>query len=461
MSAARNSAGLALVEAVMRLALVLVLACLVHSPLHADSTVVFSNVHVIPMDREHVLDARDVVVRNGVIRAIESHHDRTWPPDTRVVDGTGRFLIPGLNDLHVHTQFGDERQLELYVANGVTTVLNLSGTPQILAWKRRIDRGELLGPNLYSSGPILDGDPPTNPTHAIVHDRTEAERAVREQVAVGYDFIKPYSALSEDAYFGIVEAAHESNIRLVGHVSWNVGVERTIDADQSAIAHVEELYRHFVDRHRKPPPDTRPDSTRIRALAKRLHAHDVWVITTLSSNTNILDQATRLEDVLQRPEMVYVPASYLAECRTGDPYAARGADWVQQNRIMVPFLFRIVAGLREGGVRMIAGTDATNPIQVPGVSLHEELAELVQAGLTPYQALWTSTRNPALFLGRGKVAGAITPGRFAELVLLDANPLDDIRNTTRIAGVMLHGNWFDHERIEAMKREIVEHMARQ
>ena len=245
-------------------------------------------------------------------------------------------------------------------------------------------------------------------------------------------------------------------------MSWNVGVQKTVEARQDAIAHIEELYRYFVDRHRKPPADTRPDTTRIAALAKLLRERGVWVITTLSANTNILGQATRLDSVLALPEMRFVPASILAECRAGaDPYANRGDDWVLQNRIMVPFLFQLAAGLRAAGVPMVSGTDATNPMQVPGVSLHEELVELVRSGMTPYEALVTSTRNPAVFLRRANVAGTIARGKRAELVLLDANPLADIRNTARIAGVMLHGHWWDRDAIEATEQEFAARVAKQ
>lgn len=439
--------------------LLMLLGCGSVLPVHAQNLVVFSNVHVVPMDRERVLDAQDVVVEAGNIRSLSRHVAHTWPKDTLIIDGTGKYLIPGLSDLHVHMDFGDSEQLKLYVVHGVTTVLNLRGRPELLHWRKRIATGEMIGPNFYTSGPILDGDPPTNRTHVIVRNRAEAERCVHEQAMAGYDFIKPYSALSQDAFLGIVETARREHIRLVGHVSWNVGVQETVEAGQDAIAHIEELYRYFVDRHQELPADTRPDPAKIPALGRFLQEHGVWVITTLSANRNILEQATRLPTVLQRPEMKFVPASYLVECRTDDPYARRGDDWVQQNKIMVPFLYRIAAGLRDVRVQMIAGTDATNPIQVPGISLHEELADLVKAGLTPYEALRTSTRNPAEFLRRANVAGTIAPGMRAELVLLRGNPLDDIHNTARVAGVMVQGRWLNDATLETMKKDLQTHLA--
>jgi hypothetical protein len=423
---------------------------------------VFTNVNVVSMEKEEVLPQRDVLIHHGIIRSIEAHVSKgRWPAGTIVVDGSGKYLLPGLADMHVHMGFGDEEQLKLYVVNGVTTVLNLSGTPKLLEWKTKIAAGELLGPTFYTTGPIIDGDPPTNNTHVVVRNRGEAEREVDAQVRLGYDFIKPYSALSREGYEGIVDAARRNKIRLVGHVAWSVGVQGTIQANQDAIAHVEELYRYFVDRHRKPPPDTQPDPAKIPVLARELADHHTWVITTLSANDNILKQATNLSALLESPDMQFIPKFYLDDCRKDDPYANRGSDWVLQNKIMVPFLFKIAAGLKAASVTMMAGTDATNPMQVPGISLHDELEELVEAGLSPYEALVTSTRNPAIFLGRSGETGTVTPGKIADLLLVEANPLEQITNTRKIAGVMVRGQWLDAAELERMKRELVGHFARE
>ena len=425
--------------------------------------VVLADVTVVSMEREGALAHQDVVVREGVIQKVGPHRAGTeWPNDLEVVDGAGKFLLPGLADMHVHTGFGDEQQLKLYLVNGVTTVLNLHGDPQALEWRKKIASGEMLGPTFYTAGPILDGDPPTNSTHVVVKNREQAEKQVDEQARAGYDFIKPYSALSREAYDGIVAAARRDHMRLVGHVSWNVGVQGTIDAHQDAIAHVEELYRYFVDRHKKSPPDTKPDPGKIGTLAKELSEKHVWVITTLSANTDILRQATNLAEVLASPEMRFVPKSYLDECKSGgDPYATRGGDWVLENQIMVPFLFKIVAGLKAAKAPMMAGTDATNPIQVPGISLHDELAQLVQAGLSPYEALETATRSPQIFLGCLQSVGTVSEGKTADLVLVEGNPLEDIANTRKIAGVMVRGRWLGRLEIESMKSELVEHFVRE
>lgn len=424
---------------------------------------VFADVAVVTMERQGFLGHQDVIVREGVIQKVSPHRAGTrWPSDLEIVDGAGKFLLPGLADMHVHTDFGDEQQLKLYLVNGVTTVLNLRGDPRALEWRKKIASGEMMGPTFYTAGPILDGDPPTNSTHVVVKNRDDAEKQVDEQARAGYDFIKPYSALSREAYDGIVAAARRDHVRLVGHVSWNVGVQGTIDAHQDAIAHVEELYRYFVDRHKKLPPDTKPDPGKIGTLAKELSEKHVWVITTLSANADILRQATKLAEVLDSPEMKFVPKSYLDDCKTGgDPYATRGNDWVQENQIMVPFLFKIVGGLKAGQVQMMAGTDATNPIQVPGISLHDELAQLVQAGLTPYEALVAATRNPQIFLGRLQTVGTVSEGKTADLMLVEGNPLEDIANTRKIVGVMVRGRWLGRAEIESVKSELVTHFERE
>jgi len=439
------------------------LSLMVASSSAQNPAVVFTNVNVVTMEREEILAHRDVLVEGGVVRRLERHRaKKRWPTGTVPVEGSGRYLLPGFSDMHIHTEFGDQEQLKLYIVNGVTTVLDLNGSVTALEWRRKIASGEMLGPRFYTSGQIVDGDPPTNNTHVAVRDRAEAEKAVEEQARQGYDFVKPYSALSRDAYEGVVDAAKRNHIRLVGHVPWSVGVQGTIDAGQDAIAHVEELYRYFVDRHKKPPPDTQPDPAKIGALAHELKAHHTWVITTLSANTDILRQATALAEVLASSEMKFVPKFYLDDCRTGgDPYANRGKDWILQNQIMVPFLFKIVAGLRVAGVSMMAGTDATNPIQIPGISFHDELAALVEAGLSPYEALVTGTTNPQVFLGRSKEAGTVTLGKVADLVMLEGNPLADIANTRAIAGVMVRGQWFDHSQLESMKAELIAHFARE
>ena len=419
------------------------------------SRVLFRQANVIAMTNEQVLQGRDVLVENGVIKSISTRRLKV-DSQTQVVNARGKFLIPGLCDMHIHTSFGDEQQLRLYVINGVTTILDLNGSERDLKWRGRLAAGELLGPTLYVSGQILDGDPKRT-DHVFVRDREAALAIVKQQAQAGYDFVKPYSNLSPEAYYGIVEAARHEHIRLVGHVPKKVGVVNVIRAKQDAIAHYEELYRFFVDRS-KDPWDKKPDPSKIPDLTRELLENQVWVISTLSAMTDILDQATDLQSFLARPEMRYVPASYMKDYQS-DPgsYPKRGEQWLKQNQIMVPFLFQLAGELNKSGVPLMAGTDATNPIQIPGLSMHDELETLVKAGLSPYQALVAATSAPARFLKRN--AGTIEEGRIADLVLLDANPLRDIKSSRKIHGVLVHGSmWLDQASIQRLDRELVEHL---
>jgi hypothetical protein len=416
--------------------------------------VLFRQVNVIPMTSERVLQGRDVLVENGIINSISTKPLKA-DSATQVIEGRGKFLIPGLCDMHIHTDFGDEQQLRLYVTHGVTTVLGLNGSERDLKWRQRIAAGELLGPTLYVSGQILDGDPKRT-DHVFVKDREAALAIVKQQAQAGYDFVKPYSNLSPEAYYAIVEAARQEHIRLVGHVPKKVGVVSVIRAHQDAIAHYEELYRFFVDRS-KDPWDKKPDPRKIPDLSRELLENQVWVISTLSAMTNILDQARDVQSVLARPEMRYVPTSYLKDYQS-DPtsYPKRGEQWLAQNKIMVPFLFQLAGELNKSGVPLMVGTDATNPIQIPGFSLHDELETLVKAGLSPYQVLVAATSAPARFLNRN--AGTIEEGRIADLVLLDGNPLSKIENSRKVRGVLLRGSvWLDLASFERLEADLVDH----
>jgi hypothetical protein len=227
------------------------------------TALILRHANVIPMSGEEVLPDRDVLIEGGVIQTISAERLKVGR-QTLEIPARGKYLIPGLADMHIHTGFGDEQQLQLYLIHGVTTALDLNGSDRDLEWRRRIAAGELLGPTLYVAGTILDGDPTRN-DHVYVKDRASAERIVRQQAEAGYDFVKPYSSLPPEAYYGILEAAKQKHLRVVGHVPRAVGVENVIRAHQDAIAHYEELYRYFVDRS-KAPPDADPPSTLTKNL---------------------------------------------------------------------------------------------------------------------------------------------------------------------------------------------------
>ena len=395
------------------------------------------------MDRERVLSHRTVVVRGDRIAAILPR-DAVLPPGTQVVEGGGTaYLIPGLADLHVHLL--DRRELPLYLANGITTVRNLHGLPRHLAWRDSIARGTLVGPRLVTSGPILDGEPPTRSTNTVVRSPPEAERAVAAQRAQGYDLIKLYDNVSPEVYRAILRSARRHRMSVAGHLPTSVGLERVVaERGQHSLEHVEELLPLFDDGR---------DTTGLAAAAGALARAGIWVVPTLTVHQSALDQARDWPGDRRRPELAYLhpeTAERWGWTDAGEARSGSAAALERFERTTAFFRGALVPALHRAGVRLLAGSDAPVPTIVPGFGLGRELRLLVDAGLTPWEALLTATRYPAEFLGRGGEAGTLAPGRAADLVLLAANPLESIANVERPMGVMIMGRWYARHELDNM-----------
>jgi imidazolonepropionase-like amidohydrolase len=407
-------------------------------------TILIENVNVLAMDSDQVLAEQAVVIEGGKITAVGSLAATTIPAGSFRIDGKGKYLIPGLVDVHVHLHANppDEQRdlLELFVANGVTTIVNLRGTPQILALRSTIAQDSVLGPTLYTAGPYVNEPTVTMPD--------EVERAVVEQKQAGYDFIKLHGNLSRDAYARLMAVARREGIRVVGHAPRNLGVEAMFEEGQYAVAHAEEFIydrsnssREVIDIEREIPQ-----------LARRMAERRIWLMPNLTAFHTIALMIRDLDAILARPEMRYLPRSVQQGWGpTTNPYTARFAKDRYPSIIGYHALLqRLTREFHQAGVRLLVGTDAMNTGVVPGSSAHDELEELVAAGLTPFEALRAATTNAAEFLTRDEQRGTIAPGQNADLVLLDANPMESIANTRRIDGVMLRGRWLSKNDIRVM-----------
>jgi hypothetical protein len=412
-------------------------------------TIAFTNVHVVPMTRDTVLRNQTVVIRNGRIASIAPAGAAPAPTGVRQIDGAGRaWLIPGLADMHVH--MFDRGEFTMYLANGITTVRNLHGIPQHLAWRDSIARGDLLGPRLFTSGPILDGDPPSRGTNTVLRTREDAERAVAEQKAAGYDLIKVYDNLPRDLYEALAAAARRAELPLVGHVPTPVGLAGLLEVNgQIGIEHVEELLPFFRGG---------ADTTGLAEAARALARQGVWVTPTITVFRSALDQAMDWPAVQARPEMRYMNPETeetwgwmpTGEGRSGNPRAQAGFD-----RSVRFFETQMIPALHHAGVRLLAGSDAPIPAIVPGYSLLGELETFVRSGLTPFEAMVTATRNAALFMGRAGEFGTIEVGAAADLVLLSADPLADIGNLAKRVGVMREGRWLPQAELTRLLEDLV------
>jgi imidazolonepropionase-like amidohydrolase len=453
-----------------------------------NAPVAFVNVNVVPMDAERVLARQTVVVRDGRIAAIGPAADVEPPTGATRIDGTGKYLMPGLADMHVHAW--SEEMLRVFIANGITTIRNMWGTPMHLDWRARISRGELIGPEIFTTGPVMDGSPPIWPTSTVVESAEAAAAQVREQKAAGYDFIKVYNRLKPDVYAAIIRTAREEGIRVVGHVPRAVGLAGVLKARQASVEHLDgfvyavatatspfdaanwaklpaarranlnvELEVGRALRNGSASFDDYFDAKKLAAIAAASRDAGTWHVPTLVVFWYMTpDQAAAR---LASPEMRFVEPEARSQWATASRrYAGHSADDMLSLETFNEAKRRRVKGLLDGGARILLGTDTPNPFVVPGLSIHQELRNFVQAGLTPYQAIRAGTHDAAEFLGALDSLGTVAVGRVADLVLVDANPLQDVANVARRSGVMLRGRWMPASELRQMLDDVAAAYAR-
>jgi hypothetical protein len=405
--------------------------------------IAFVNVNVIPMDSERILEQQTVIVRDGRILELGAADKISVPNDALRIDGRGKYLLPGLTDMHVHLK--SPHEFPLYLANGITSVFNLWGRPAHLLWRDRIARSEMIGPTLYTCGPII--------FHADTVD--EARQIVEEQSKAGYDSIKIYNDVSKEAYPVLVETARRHHMLVVGHIPRAVGLEGVLEAHQ-AIAHLEEyIYTFFKDNV--------DDESRIPAAVAATRAADVPVTLTLVNFDHILRQAEDLPSFLKRPELKYLAPWVRDSWGPGRNFYQPRFKTVEQQKYLrkaLAFQKTLTRELNRAGVKLFVGTDAMNPGVVPGFSVHEEMRLLVESGFTPFEAIRAATRFPAEFLDPAGGFGSVAAGKRADLILLNGNPLESLTNLTRRGGVMVRGRWLPESELEQMIAAVAAEYAR-
>ncbi len=440
-----------------------------------DVPLVFLHVTVINPGTSSVEPDRAVTINGSRISAVSDARNFHAPVQARVVDGSGEFLIPGLWDMHVHMAFGDwfpggrDVILPLYVANGVTGVRDMGGDiPVLFAWRKQIASGELIGPRMVVSGPMLDGYLPDGktfrfPSSIPVTSVEDAVAAVDSLKAQQVDFIKVQSLIPHDAYLAAATEAHKQGLPFVGHVPDAVRIDEAVAVGQKSIEHLMGSAAGcstVEDRAIKGEVDTRLlldsfDQQKCDKMMKLLAQRQVWQVPTLvwERGGTLLDQLDWKHQPLDR----YVPAHWrdvtwrrfeeqMTPGLQKDPLALRQRSLAQE--------IAMAGAMHRAGVPFLAGTDSAPGIYIiPGFSLHDELANFVEAGFTPMEALQTATSNPALFLERDDI-GAVKPGGVADLVLLAANPLDNIQNTKKIHAVVINGRFLDRAALDHMLTQV-------
>ncbi|MDX6386110.1 MAG: hypothetical protein QOK48_3683 [Blastocatellia bacterium] len=430
--------------------------------------VAFVNVSVVPMDSERILNGQTVIVRDGRILEIGAAEHVKIPEGATRIDGLGKYLMPGLVDMHVHgfdeNEKTAEKELFLYIAYGVTTVQHRNGKSKLLKLREQIKHGgNFFAPTLYVSSPFIFGE--KNPTlFGGTHDTPDAARkAVAEYAKEGYDSLKVYGDWKPEPYQALIEEAAKQNIRVTGHFARNLPLDVNLRG-RWEVAHAEEyLYTYFF---KVAKGDWTKRESLIPEVAKATKEAGVYVTATLTSYKGIglVAGDDTFQQLLKKPELKYIPKSD-RDRLTSERNGYRKQFKTEQGAVfagLTVFLKRLIKGMQDEGVKILLGTDASFEAQsftIPGVSAHEELRELVDAGLTPYQAILAATRYAAEALNGANEFGTVSIGKRADLILIEGNPFEDINQVSKQSGVMVRGRWHDQAEIKKKLDEIASSFA--
>ncbi|KAF9658508.1 amidohydrolase family protein [Tenacibaculum sp. ZH5_bin.1] len=419
-------------------------------------TYVIKNVNVIPMtENNKVIENATVVIQDNIIQSING----SIPTNAKIIDGKDKWLIPGLIDMHVHNlassspwvlyptkgplvNYDTQDLMTLYIANGVTTVFELSARPEHIGQRNEITRGNVIGPRMALAA-LIDGKgmsmTATNPS--------DGRQAVRIAKAEQYEFIKVYSQLNEETFKAIIDEAQQQNMKVVGHIPTvfeGKPAKEFFIPHFGLIAHAEELSKQTNDYSYE----------KAQEFARLAKENGTWLIPNLTNMESIIKQAKSLENIQNLSSFKYVHPLMQSKWLTANRYNGASANLMNYYQKQADFHKLIVKAFKEHNVPMVAGTDAGMSGVVWGFSLHDELKLLVDAGLTNEEALASATRLGAEWLEISDKIGTIETGKFADLILLNENPLENISNTSKISGVFVNGQWIDKNKIKTVLLDI-------
>jgi imidazolonepropionase-like amidohydrolase len=418
-------------------------------PATQSATLAFVGVNVLTMESDAVLADHTVVVSDAKIASIAPSSKAQIPAGAVRVDGKGKFLMPGLAEMHAHIPGGAatdqavERTLFLYAANGITTIRGMLGDPRHLTYRERAAKREIVSPLIYTSGPPFNAKTATTVPMAV--------EAVIAQKKAGYDLLKIHPGVPRDVFDALAAKADELKIPFAGHVPAAVGLLRALEAKYASIDHLD----GYVEALTKDPSQAsqffgtnlmaQVDESRFSSLIAASKAAMVWQVATQVLLDNLLNDMSA-DELAARSEMKYMP-----------PDTIKGWIGQKQKFMQLPqadraklltLRRRFIKALHDAGVPFALGSDAPQFWNVPGFSAHRELRSMVDAGLTPYQALRSGTKNVSVYFKTEATTGTIAAGKRADLLLLDANPIQNIDNSMKIAGVVVNGRWLSRADID-------------
>ena len=429
-------------------------------PQAVPGTVAFTNVNVLPMSEPGTVEDQTVVVVDGVITEVGPAGEVRVGAGAEIIDGTNRYLMPGLAEMHAHVPPGDdpprdavEDILFLYVANGVTTIRGMLGSPYQIPLAQEIRRNEVLGPTFYVGAPSINGSSAPTPE--------DAERLVRQHAAAGYHLQKIHPGVSLETWNRMAEVAREVGLTFGGHVPSDVGLIHAMETGMSTVDHLDGYVQAVASDDVVAQINTgQPisleglvrgvDESKIDEIVQLTIEHDVFVVPTMYLWENLYG-VTDPEPFLEQPEMQYVSQEQKDAWRNQASAGPRGSRGVVAAFLEVRD--RILHRLAEADAPIMMGTDSPQMFNVPGFALHREIDEMADAGMTHQDILESGTvavgRYVRDHLGLDDTFGSVAPGQRADLVLLASNPLDDLDNLQDRLGVMVRGQWIPRAEIDA------------
>lgn len=422
-----------------------------------DHNLVITHVNIIDVKTGEIAENKTVVIDSNKITAIYDRKIR-YSKSTQVIDGRNKFLIPGLWDMHIHYYWNYSDSDPLLIANGITGVREMWGDMSVIKEiRRKTLNGEITAPDIYSSGTMIDGNPPYWQGSIGIATPEEAGRIVEKQIADGVDFIKVYSLLNEECFLAIAEIANERNIPFAGHIPDKVSIYKAIEAGMASSEHFfgileassskEDSIMKLNFREKTEPVLKTFNPERFDSLCTVLAQSRMWICPTLVINRamGLLNDTSFTNDSRLVFLPNYITSSWNPKNRTDEYYSNNLKEFQLQ--------LSLIQKMNDKRIKFLAGTDFPNPYTFPGFSLHDELSLFVEGGMSALDALKASTINAAIFMGKDKEFGTVEVGKLASLVLLNKNPLLDIENSKTIEAVILRGKVYNRSALDKMLEE--------
>ena len=406
-------------------------------------SVVFVDVNVVTGDSEKVIENQTVVVEGDRIVSVGPAGQVNVPAAATRIDAAGKYLMPGMAEMHGHIPRPGspdlERVLFLYVANGVTTVRGMLGYPNQLTIRDQIRSGEMVGPTLYLAGPSFSG--------SSINSPEEAEKQVRQQKAEGWDLLKVHPGLTREEFDAMARTAKEVGMRFAGHVPADVGLLHALESGLETVDHLDGFIEHLGGDQATVP------ETQLRDIARRTREAGAWVVPTMGLWETLLG-ANSLETLNSYDGLKYIPQPQLESWAAAYRERVGRSDFSREKALRVAEnRKRLLRALSEEGVKILFGTDSPQQFSVPGFSIHRELAAMREAGMSPAEIIRSATANPGAYFSSQDKFGLVKPGMRADLILLEENPLADVGAIRKRVGVMLRGRWIPETEIQSRLAE--------